>query len=129
MDKGPQFSFPQASGSSLLIVFATLCLSVFAFFLLTGARGEGRFSTDRAQSVSAYYTADAQAEGILARIRAGELPEGVTRDGDICSFSCPIGTTQMLMVKVRFSGADYTVLRWQTVSLEDWAAEQKPISS
>ena len=68
-----------------------------------------------------------QAEEILARLRGGELPENVVKrhgpDGDTYFYNCPVSDTQLLEVEVRLQGADWTVLRWQTVSTADWQAE------
>ena len=107
-------------GSSLLVIFAVLCLTVFALLGLSAVQANGRLSDASAQAVSGYYTADCQAEAILARLRAGELPEGVTDSDGLYTYQCPISETQTLMVEVRLDGTDWTVLRWQAVSIADW---------
>ena len=123
-----RFSAPIVGGSSLLVIFAVLCLPVFALLGLSTVQADGRLSDASAEAVSAYYAADCQAEAILARLRAGELPEGVeetvTPEGRICAYTCPISDTQTLAVEVRLEGTDYTVLRWQAVSTADWAADE-----
>ena len=123
-----RFAAPAVGGSSLLVIFAVLCLTVFALLGLSTVRADGRLSDASAKAVSAYYEADCQAEAILARLRAGELPEGVeetvTPEGRTCAYACPISDTQTLAVEVRLEGADYTVLRWQAVSAADWTADE-----
>lgn len=114
---------PAVGGSSLLVMFAVLCLTVFALLSLTTVRASGRLSQAAADGVSGYYAADLQAESLLARIRAGETPEGVSVDGDTYIYSCPISETQALRVEVRVQGEDYTVLRWQAVSVGDWSPD------
>ena len=123
-----RFSAPIVGGSSLLVIFAVLCLTVFALLGLSTVQADGRLSDASAEAVSAYYAADCQAEAILAQLRAGELPEGVeetvTPEGRTCAYTCPISDTQTLAVEVRLEGTDYTVLRWQAVSTADWAADE-----
>ena len=74
-------------------------------------------------AVSAYYQADCQAEAVLARLRSGQVPEGVAADGDTYTYTCPISDTQSLEVRVRLEGDNWTVLRWQAVSTVEWEAE------
>lgn len=121
-------SAPAVGGSSLLVIFAVLCLTVFALLGLSTVQADGRLSGASAEAVSAYYTADCQAEAILARLRAGELPEGVdvtvTPEGRTCAYTCPISDTQTLAVEVRLEDTSYTVLRWQSVSTVDWETDE-----
>ena len=123
-----RFSAPAVGGSSLLVIFAVLCLTVFALLGLSTVQADGRLSGASAEAVSAYYAADCRAGAILARLRAGELPEGVeetvTPEVRTCAYTCPISDTQTLAVEVRLEGADYTVLRWQAVSAADWTADE-----
>ena len=123
-----RFSPPAVGGGSLLVIFAVLCLTVFALLSLSTVQADGRLSDASTKAVTAYYAADCQAEDILARLRDGELPEGVTvsvsPEGDTYAYECPISDTQTLAVEVRLEGADYTVLRWQAVSAADWPADE-----
>ena len=82
MEDKKRFSPPVVGGSSLLVIFAVLCLTVFALLSLSTVRADVRLSEASAQAVSGYYQADCQAEAILARLRSGELPPGVTAEGD-----------------------------------------------
>lgn len=127
MHEERRFSPPAAGGSSLLVIFAVLCLTVFALLSLSTVQANGRLADASAEAASAYYAADCQAEEILARLRGGELPENVVKrhgpDGDTYFYTCPVSDTQLLEVEVRLRGADWTVLRWQTVSTADWQAE------
>lgn len=123
MNKEHRFSFPTVGGSSLMVIFAVLCLTVFALLSLSTAQAGSRLSTASAEAVSAYYQADCEAEELLARLRRGELPQQVTRAGDRYSYLCPISDTQALAVEVLLSGREYTILRWQAVSVTEWEAE------
>lgn len=118
-----RFSPPAVGGSSLLVVFAVLCLTVFALLSLSTVRADGRLGDASAQAVADYYAADYQAQTILARLRAGERPEEVQVEGDVYSYACPISETQTLEVEVRLEGSVWTVLRWQAVPVGDWEAD------
>ena len=121
MEDKKRFSPPVVGGSSLLVIFAVLCLTVFALLSLSTVRADVRLSEASAQAVSGYYQADCQAGAILARLRSGELPPGVTAEGDgLYSYSCPISDTQSLMVQVRLNGTQYEILRWQAVYTASW---------
>lgn len=124
-----RFSPPMAGGSSLLIIFAVLCLTVLAMLSLTAARNNDLLSRASAQSVAAYYAADAQAEEILARLRRGETPDGVTSApygaGTAYEYAVPISDTQALSVSVRIAGEDWEILRWKAVSTADWTPDER----
>lgn len=111
--------------SSLLTIFAVLCLTVFALLSLSTVGANGRLSDRAAQAVYAYYDADCRAEEILARLRAGELPEGVSRTGNICTYACPISDSQTLAVEVAVDGSDFRILRWQAVSTQLWQVQDE----
>ena len=118
-----RFSPPTLGGSSLLVIFAVLCLTVFALLGLSTVQADSRLSEASANAVSAYYQADAQAESTLALLRSGLTPDGISVHGDIYSFVCPISETQELQVEVQHSGEAWTVLRWQAVSVTQWEAD------
>ena len=122
MDDPRRFTPPAVGGSSLLVIFAVLCLTIFALLGLGTVQADQRLSDASAEAVYGYYAADCQADAILARLRAGELPEGVTAlSGDTYTYTCPISDTQVLEVEVRVTSADdYAVLRWQAVSDAQW---------
>ena len=111
------FSPPMAGGSSLLVILAVLCLTVFTLLGLSTVQADSRLADASAKAVSDYYAADLEAETILAKLRQGLVPEGVQVDGNIYSYSCVISDTQSLMVEViRNKPASWTILRWQAAS-------------
>ena len=118
------FRFPVMGVSSLLIIFSVLCLTVFAILSVSTASAGSRLSEKAAQSVTDYYAADSRAEKTIAALRSGEIPEGVSADGNTYSFTCPASDTLELQVKVRISGSDYEVLQWQMVSTADWQKDE-----
>ena len=110
-------------GISLLVMFAVLCLVVFAVLSLSSVRAEGRLSEASAEAVRAYYLADCEAEEILAQLRAGKVPDGVTAEGNRYRYECVVSDTQKLSVEAEITGADYRILRWQTEAVGQWQAE------
>lgn len=110
-------------GSSLLVIFSVLCLTVFALLSLSTVQANGRLSDACTDAIFAYYEADAQAEAILAQLRQGEVPEGVTLEDGVYSYSCTISDTQTLAVRVRLEEHSYTILCWRPVSSIHWEAD------
>jgi len=123
MSNDKKFSPPAVGGISLLVVFAVLCLTIFALLSLTTVQADRRLADASIQSVRDYYAADCEAQEVLARLRAGEVPEGVRQDGNVYFYSCPVSSTRKLEVEVEIRGEDYTVLRWETVATEEWVAD------
>ena len=120
MGKKTRPTLPVAGGSFLLVIFAVLCLTVFSLLALSTVRANQRLSDAATRAVAAYYQADCQAEEILARLRGGEIPDGVTRRGQVYLYDCPISDAQTLRVEVQLDGAEYAVLRWQAISTAEW---------
>ena len=118
MNKHHEQQLPMIGGSSLLVIFAVLCLTVFALLGFSTVQADKRLADVSIQAVSNYYAADCAAEEVLARLKSGELPEGVSKMGDVYVYSCTISPTQSLQIEVR--GSDWAILRWQAVSTTDW---------
>lgn len=123
---------PAVGASSLLVIFAVLCLTVFALLSLSTVQADKRLADASTEAAMAYYTADLEAERIFALLRAGEVPENVTIqsysvpvEGDAVSgrlftYACTISETQKLAVELAEQNGVWTVLRWQMVSTEEW---------
>lgn len=125
MSEKRTFSPPVVVGAvSLLTIFAVLCLTVFALLSLSTVQADQRLSDKSFAAVAGYYAADCAAEEILAQLRAGEIPEGVTAyEGGLYRYGCPISDTQTLVVEVAVEDTDYTIIRWQARSTADWVAD------
>jgi len=124
MDKERRMRMPVIGGSSLLVIFAVLCLTVFALLALSTVQAGGRLSQASAQAVSDYYRAACQAEEIFARLRLGQMPDGVEKNADVYSYVCPVSDTQQLRVELRCEAGSWTVLRWQTESIAAWETDE-----
>ena len=110
-------SFSPLGIASLVVIFAVLTLVVFAALSLSTAKAGLSLSSSAAEAVSASAEAEYSAQFILAQLRAGAVPDGVTGAGDVYSYSCPVNGSSAICVEVRVSGSDYELIRWQTVSL------------
>ncbi|MDO4530819.1 MAG: hypothetical protein Q4C06_02460 [Bacillota bacterium] len=120
MAKKQSFTVPVVGGSSLLVIFAVLCMTVFALLSLSTVLANGRLNQASVDAVSEYYAADAAAEEIFARLRQGEMPEGVTEENGIYEYRCDISENQTLQVKLQQTAAGWQVLRWQAVVDVEW---------
>ena len=127
MDERRRFSPPVVGGSSLLVIFAVLCLTVFAMLSLSTAQAERRLSDASAAAVLAYYAADLEAEEIFARLRAGEQVDAVTHTGSTYSYGCPISEYQTLKVELEKTDGAWTVLRWQVEANPPQAEQALPV--
>lgn len=116
---------PVVGASSLLVIFAVLCLTIFALLSISTVQANGRLSDHAAEAVADYYKADAEAEMILAKLRAGEKPAGVSQDGNLYTYTCTVSDTQLLAVQVVVENDNYTILRWQVISNVRWQADDR----
>lgn len=123
MNKKTDLSLPAVGGSSLLTIFAVLCLSVLALLSLATVRADRHLAESAAQAAAAWYQADAQAQAVFARLRGGETVPDVSREAEIYRYTLPISRSQQLEAAVKKDGADWTVLRWQAVAEEPPAEE------
>lgn len=111
-------------GSSLLVIFAVLCMTVFAMLGLATVKADERLADDSYQAVSSYYEADCEAERILGELRSGIVEDGVVQNGNLYAYSCTISDTQLLSVVVEVGGTDYKVHQWEVIVTTKWEPEQ-----
>lgn len=127
MKKTHRMSAPAVGGSALLVVFAVLCLTVFALLSLSTVQAEKRMADASAQAVTAYYEADLEAERIFARLRSGETVSGVQRDGNSYRYSCRVTENQMLHVELEKEEDGWRVCRWQVIAQSEPISETLPV--
>lgn len=123
--KKKKMSFTTVGGSSILTIFAVLCFIVFALLSLSTARADSILANKSLDAATKYYKADTKAEEILARIRAGECPEGVTQEGNRYLYSCPVDEHQDLQVIVDVEDDSYRIRKWQKEYASDWQADDR----
>lgn len=119
------FPGPGVGAASLLTIFAVLCLVVFALLSVATVQADTRLGDRSEAAVVGYYQADAQAEQMLAQLRTGKIPDGVSLQDGVYCYSCPISNTQVLAVQVKIEDDDYEILRWQAVSTTQWQPDEE----
>lgn len=125
--KKQRISVPAIGGSSLLVIFAVLCLTVFALLSLSTVQAEKRMADAAAAAVTDYYAADLQAQEVFSRLRSGETVEGVQVSEDIYSYRCLISDHQVLEVELKQKENTWTVLRWQVIASAEPAENVLPV--
>ena len=95
---------------SIMTVLLVLTLSVFSALTLTSARADLSLSRTNADTVSAYYAADAQAAALYAQFAAG-TDAGLETD-------IPMTDTQSLHLHLVRGADGVEILAWQTVPVE-----------
>lgn len=124
MKRKEGLTFSAVGASSLLTAFGVLCLTVFALLSITTVQADQRLAESALQAISAYYEADLQAEEIYARLRNGEEVAGVTRQDEVYAYTCPLGDSQYLAVRLQNRDGTWQVLRWQAVTPDVLQEEQ-----
>lgn len=115
MKNKDNFALPAVGGSSLLVIFAVLCMTVFALLSLTSVQAEQRQADAASKSIRDYYDADLQAQQVYALLRSGETVAGVREEDGIYAFEIPISGQQLLVVRLENDGDTWNVLRWEAV--------------
>ena len=118
-----EFSPAAVGGSSLLVIFAVLCLTVLALLFLSTVLAEKRLSDSVSEAAAAYYQADTEAERIFAAIRAGKSHPAVTETDGQYRYSVTVSENTVLEVLVQRTDEGWKVLRWQTIPKEQTAAD------
>ena len=107
-------------GSSLMVIFAVLCLTVFAILSLTTVLADGRLADSYAENVTEYYEASCRAEEKIAEIRAGNTPDGTEADGNVYTVLCPMNDSETLTVKVRIENGECEILSRTVEYTAEW---------
>ena len=126
MKNRTRFSPPAVGASALLVSLSLLVLCVFALLGLSSAQAEHRLAEASANATAAHYTADLQAEEIFARLRCGELPDGVAIDGNTYAYTCPISEYQFLSISVKKEARSWKILSWQVIAMEPQEIQTAP---
>lgn len=125
--KSRSLSPPAVGGSSLLVIFSVLCLTVFALLSISTVQADRRLALASAETVKAYYRADREAEEIFARLRAGETVPGVETDGSVCRYSVPVSDSQTLFVTLIRNDTGWQVQRWQGAAEDLQSSDRLPV--
>lgn len=127
MKKAERLSPAAVGGSSLLVIFAAVCLTVLALLSLSTVLAEKRMAEGAHRAVTAWYEADLEAERIFARLRNGETVPGVAEENGMVRYQCPISAYQTLEVELQETEDGWTILRWQAVAHPETVEETLPV--
>lgn len=120
-------------GSSLLMAFMLLCLTIFACISFMAANRDYKLSQKTAEGITKYYGADSRAEEILAEIddslKNSDAIEDIennlkdyntiiTKEGNIINISYAVAIKEQmeLAVTARFTEGKVEILRWKVVN-------------
>ena len=126
--------FPSRMGvgaSSILLILVVVSLTMFAALALLQARSDAVLTDKTAESMNAYYDADARAQQMLAALddalKLGSAPEvvsGVTKQADgNYGFQVDSYDGHALHVLVDISGGSCKVLNYRYESTEEWTGQ------
>lgn len=128
--KKRKMTFTTVGASSILTIFALLCLIVFALLSLSTAKADSTLSKKSVDAVAAYYKADLQAEEILAELRQNNFYCNGNRNSNsnsnsnaknvVRTYSCPIDDKQELQVEVEMGKDTYHIKKWKKVYTGEW---------
>ena len=129
---------PMLGGASVIMVFAVLCLTIFAVLTILTVESESRISASYAASVDNYYRADTEAAAFtvsMKRLRSASKDaetfvtaaqnsgaDEVTNDGSTVTIrkAFPIDNNQTLMIVLVSDGDTIRVKNWQTAFTGTW---------
>lgn len=121
---------------SVMVIFVTVCLTLFAALSLHAAGSDDAFNERSGEYLRQYYAADAKAQENLARLdeAAHNADEGMlwealeaavgenagevspVRGGCMVKYSVKINDRQELMCEVVFTENGYEKIRWQSAA-------------
>lgn len=132
--------------SSIVMVFAILCLTIFAVLSLVTAESEKKLVEKSASSVENYYAADSACEAILGRVYEAwkgcssledmetklssmdDMPEDLNmavEDGMLyISYSQWADENQSLQVVLAADAQDLQIKAWQLVRTGEWNIDE-----
>ena len=122
--------------ASIVLVFAVLCLTIFATISFTSALADSALAEVEAELVKNYYAADTLAEEIVGEIVFGEnIPESVRGVeiwsewdwelmGEKATFACPVSEKKELVVTLAVYEGSYDILTWRMRDTYDWEADE-----
>jgi len=126
--------------ASIVVIFVVIALTVFAALSVSTARQEKNLAGKYADSITAYWTADAECaelanafgavwadvadEAAVEKLAADSGAEVIREGGDLLvSYEKPISDVSSLCVTLRL-GENFSIEEWRMVSTdEDWTPD------
>ena len=109
--------------SSIVLIAAVLCLTVFAVLSLVSARNDIALSERTAESAATYYAADRKAQFIIAEVDAlaGDddfTIDGVEKDGGTVRFQVIVDENRVLNVVLDTSGGSAEIIDYRLLTVD-----------
>ncbi len=137
-----------AGGSSVIMIFAVLCLTVFAALTITASESERNSALIYAESVKNYYEADLKASRFTAVLMSAEnmpeikqtaenrgamVNEQTESDGTAVLnivYHTEIDENQILEVRLKAStvgktGVHIDIIQWTPVFCDEWSSDNE----
>lgn len=123
--------------ASVVMIFAVLCLTIFAALSFVTANAEYRLANKTAESAEAYYTADSEAEercvqiyALLAeqphpdlaaeKLRAMDVHMTQTDAGYRLEYCVPIDAVQVIEVMLLWHRDTAVIQKWSITTTAQW---------
>ena len=126
MNEKKPSSLPVMGLGSLLVVFIALCLALVAMLALGAVKNDASRNDQTHNAIMNLYQAEREADVIIAQLRNGIIPDGVTCEDGVYQFRCVISDTRVLEVEVKLENGGHTVLRWEEVSTAEETSASAP---
>lgn len=111
-------------GPSIIMILVVLSLTTLSALSLMTANSDWKLTKRTAQSVTDYYSADNQAEEILASADA-DINSGYPLETD--SFTIFVSDKQNLVMKLEAKGSTYSVISRKLFPVSQWDYEEYQI--
>jgi len=108
-------------GPSIIMIFVILCLTTLGALALMTSNADWKLTKKAADSITAYYEADSQAEEILAEKDSGLLAGSPS---DKTTFTIPVSDTQSLLLQITQSGSHYIAVSRKLIISNEWDYDQ-----
>ena len=118
--------------ASLVLIFSTLCLTIFALISLMASRTDKSIADAGVRFAKEYYAADTLAECVLAELLAADtIPDSIrgisigtqndpASGAEVASYFCPISDHKALHVEVALLEDHYDILTWRMIDTGIW---------
>ncbi|MBQ1220845.1 MAG: hypothetical protein II301_02065 [Peptococcaceae bacterium] len=135
----------QIGSASIVMIFAVLCLTIFAVLSFQTATHEQRLAQKTADAARAYYRADSIAEEtygricnlifeaenqaenqerMIAELDAMQIQQIRTQDGTYLRYCVPIDDVQALEVQLWWTARELSVVTWRAIAATEWEYDE-----
>ena len=131
----------QIGSASIVMIFAVLCLTIFAVLSFQTASHEQRLAQKTADAARAYYRADSIAEEtygricallyeaenqerMIAELDAMQIQQIRTQDGTYLRYCVPIDDVQALEVQLWWTARELSVVTWRAIAATEWECDE-----